>query len=271
GCSADLVLRAVAVGAPVALHLSSVGVEHRHAAVAVAVGDERLVRLRVDEDLRHPAEVLQVVAALVVAEAAELEQELAVLGELEDMRVLLAVAADPDVALVVDEDAVVRLGPLVALPWPAPVPQQIARLVELEHRRRAAAAFAGRRIDLGAALVGVQRRRAAVDDPDMVLVIDPHADGHAKQPVVRQRLRPERIDFERRRADELALVRLVRLLLEKALRAAEQHEKADENAAQDPAVAHCPSSTSDVFSICKICNTGRAWLEPPPFLSSSSS
>ena len=38
---------------------------------------------------------------------ADLQQELAVLGELQDVRVGAAVAADPDVALVVDEDAVV--------------------------------------------------------------------------------------------------------------------------------------------------------------------
>src|SRR5882672_11406228 len=115
-----------AVGAPVALHPAGVGVEHGDALVLVAVGDERLVGLRVDEDLRRAAEVLQVVAALVVAVLAHLQQELAVLGELQHLRVLRAVAADPDVTLVVDEDAVVRLRPLVAGARAAPVPHQVA-------------------------------------------------------------------------------------------------------------------------------------------------
>ena len=71
------------------------------------------------------------------------------------MRVLLAVAADPDVAFVIDVDAVVRLRPLVAVARPAPGAHQIARLVEDQHRRRAAAALAD--AELERALV----RRAA--------------------------------------------------------------------------------------------------------------
>ena len=109
------VVRLVAVGAPVALHLAGVGIEHGDALVVVAVGDIGLVGLRIDPDLGHAAEILQVVAAAVLAELADLQQELAVLGELEDVRVLLAVAADPDIAFVVDMDAVVGLRPLVAL------------------------------------------------------------------------------------------------------------------------------------------------------------
>ena len=61
----------------------------------------------------------------------------------------VAVAADPDVALVVHGDAVVRRRPLEALAGAAPVAQQVAGLVELEHRRRAGAALAGRRRQLG--------------------------------------------------------------------------------------------------------------------------
>ena len=48
------------------------------------------------------------------------------------------VAADPDVALVVDGDAVVRRRPLVALAGPAPAADQVAGGIELEHRRRGA-------------------------------------------------------------------------------------------------------------------------------------
>ena len=153
------VVRLVAVGAPVALHLAGVGVDHRDALVEVAVGDVGLVGLRVDPDLGDAAEVLEVVAAGVLAEPADLHQELAVLGELQDVRVLRAVAADPDVALVVDVDAVVRLRPLVALAGPPHERTRLPSGIELEHRRRGAAAFGNRRIELGALLVVVQRRR----------------------------------------------------------------------------------------------------------------
>ena len=40
-----------------------------------------------------------------------------------------------------------------------------------------------------------------MDDPDVVLRIDRHADGLPENPLVGQRLRPERIDFEPRRPD----------------------------------------------------------------------
>ena len=63
------VVRLVAVGAPVALHLAGVGVEHGDALVAVAVGDVGLVGLRIDPDLGDAAEILQIVAAAVLAEA----------------------------------------------------------------------------------------------------------------------------------------------------------------------------------------------------------
>ena len=51
------------------------------------------------------------------------------------------VAADPDVALVIDVDAVVRSRPVVALARAAPVPDQVAGLIELQNRRRGSAAI----------------------------------------------------------------------------------------------------------------------------------
>ena len=51
-----------------------------------------------------------VVAAGVLARMADLQQELALLRELQDLRVPRIVAANPDVALVVDRDAVVGVG-----------------------------------------------------------------------------------------------------------------------------------------------------------------
>src|SRR6516225_2711983 len=110
----------IAIGAPEALHLAGIGVDHRDALVEIAVGDIGLVGLRIDPNLGGTAEILRVVAALVAAEMADLHQELAVLGEFEDLRVLLAVAADPDIALVVDMDAVIGRWPFIAVAGPAP-------------------------------------------------------------------------------------------------------------------------------------------------------
>jgi len=44
----------------------------------------------------------------------------------------------------------------------------------------------------------MQSSGAAMDDPDVILLVDPHADGPAEQPMVRQGLWPQRIDFEHR-------------------------------------------------------------------------
>src|SRR5262249_9733382 len=170
------VVRLVAVSSPVTLHLAGVGIDHRDALVAIAVGDISLVGFCIDPDLRRPAEVLRIVAAAVRAEMADLQQELAVLGELEDLRVLLAVAADPYVTLVVDVDAMIRLRPLVARSRTAPRTHQIALRIEDQYRRSRAAAFGDRRVELGAPLVVVQPARTAMNDPDVVLLVDPDAD-----------------------------------------------------------------------------------------------
>ena len=140
--------------------------------------------------------VLDVVAALALAGLADLHEKFAVLREFQDHVVVeiagrglafrrrsrpcraarrrlpeaaarsgTAVAANPDVALVVDEDSVIRLRPVVAFAGTAPVADEIARLVELEHRRRRRAAFRfhdtrpplGRRIGRGVVLHRFER------------------------------------------------------------------------------------------------------------------
>jgi hypothetical protein len=66
---------------------------------------------------------------------------------------------------------------------------------ELDHRRRGLAAAAARRVEGGAFLVVGEGARP-LDDPDMVLRIHRHPGHLAQDPVVGQRLRPERIDLE---------------------------------------------------------------------------
>jgi hypothetical protein len=160
---------------------------------------------------------------------ADLQQELAVLGELEDLGVLLAVAADPHITLVVDVDAVIGLRPLVALAGAAPCVHQFAVRIEGQHRRRAAAALGDRRIELGAFLIVVERGGAAVDDPDIVLLVGPDPDRHAEQAL--ERLGPERIDFEHRRLHIRAL--RLGLVLQHRLADAEPRDRRDQHGARD--------------------------------------
>src|SRR5581483_3999108 len=99
---------------------------------------------------------------------------------------------------VINGDAVVRLRPFVALSGAAPAPDQVAGLIELEYGWGLRAAVAGllirRRL--------VRRERVLpVDDPDVILRVNRHADGHPDVPVVRERLRPERINLEPGRHD----------------------------------------------------------------------
>ena len=98
----------------------------------------------------------------------------------------------------VDEHAVHRLRPLVALPGAAPGVDGIAVRIECEHRRRTLAAGGGRRIEFGALLIVVQGRAAAMDDPEVVLRIDRGPDGHAQKTLAGDRLGPQRIDLEHR-------------------------------------------------------------------------
>src|SRR4029453_10873346 len=116
------------------------------------------------------------VAALALAGLSNLHQEASTLGELQNhavvevalgadlafvvcglasaaalpssraRRLAPPVAADPDVALVIDGDAVVRHRPVVSLTLAAPVRDQVALLIEGENRRSRRAAFRYRRV-----------------------------------------------------------------------------------------------------------------------------
>ena len=195
----ELVVRRIAVRAPEALHLSRVRVEHGDAFIAVAVGDERFVRLRIDVNLGDEIEAIlsQTVRPESLLLDAEHVQEFSVLRELQHHAVAaVAVAADPDVALVVDPDPVVRRRPLIAgTVFAAPVAEQVARLIELHDRIPGNAAQAGALFLRGLHVVRIR----AVNDPDMIVRIDSNADRLTELIAIRQRLGPVRIDFELRR------------------------------------------------------------------------
>src|SRR5437016_8743831 len=123
----------MAIGAPVALVLAGVGIEHDHAVIAVAVRDDQFIGLLVDEQLGRTLYILGVVAALALAGLADLHQEFAVLSELQNHVVVVVTAcrrlpgwrtrrgasipADPNIPFVVDCDSVIGFGPIVTGPW----------------------------------------------------------------------------------------------------------------------------------------------------------
>ena len=190
--------RRPAVGAPVALVLAGVGIEDDHPPVAVAVGDVDLIGLGVDADVGRAAQARRVVAAAQRAGTADLEEERPVAGELEHLPVAVAVAADPDVVEVVDENAVLVVRPLVAVAGTAPRLDDVALLVELDSPpapARSTRTSAGRP---PRAALTVGQRPGPVQHPDVVARVDRHADDVAEQPLVGERLRPEGVDLEHR-------------------------------------------------------------------------
>ena len=178
--------RTIAERAPHALEGARVGVEHDHAPVAVAVGDEELVRRRVHERIGRALHIRRVRVSLARALLAELHQEPPLLVELHQVMIGRTVAADPDVAARIDIDAVLDLGPIEALPGSAPRLDEIPQLVELDHR------WCGFVL-----LVGAQAARA-LEHPGVPLLVDRDA-RHLPEDVARRQFGPGRIDLEPRR------------------------------------------------------------------------
>src|SRR5437764_14897380 len=115
-----VVTRLVAVRPPVPLVLAGVRVEDDDAPVAVSVADVDLIGGDVFPDLCRLPEVLDVVAAVVDAVLADLEQKLAGGVELQHLRVAWTIAGQPDVAAMIDGDAMVAVRPVVALTRTSP-------------------------------------------------------------------------------------------------------------------------------------------------------
>jgi hypothetical protein len=101
---------------------------------------------------------------------ADLQQELAVLGELQDLRVRAAIAANPDIAFVVDENAVVGIGPFKSFARSAPVAQEGCLPDRIPAPAARLAAFTG--LQFQWLFVVGESGRAAMNDPDVVVRVD---------------------------------------------------------------------------------------------------
>src|SRR5262245_7794437 len=110
---------------------------------------------------------------------------------------------DPDVPFVVDSNGASRLRPFISLARTAPVADQIAGLIELENLRRRDAA-AGRRVEDPALFVIAERIGASMCDPDVILAVNGHACYRTENPVIWQRLWPQRVHFEDGRLNSAA-------------------------------------------------------------------
>src|SRR5437660_5229918 len=108
------------------------------------------------------------------------------------------VAGEPDVVVLVDENAVLGLRPIVTFARPAPGAVELAVLVELEHRWRRGAAFGGRRF-LHRALLVVDKRRRTLEHPNVVVSVDRDVGDLPEDLVAGQGLGPERVDLKARR------------------------------------------------------------------------
>src|SRR5579862_3887231 len=210
----------VSIGAPMPLVLSGIGIEHDDAFVAISVRDIQFIGFRIDEHFRRTLQVFDVVAAFALERMPDLHQEFSALRKFQDLIVRIgarlaslwrgagpvflhfginraAIPADPHVALVVDRNSMVGVGPIVAFAGSAPVAYEVAFLIEFKYRRRSHAAFRAGRIRVAIGLFCFERA-AAMNDPDVVLRIRRYSDGHSDYPVIRQRFWPHRIDLEHR-------------------------------------------------------------------------
>ena len=133
--------------------------------------------------------VFGVTVGLHVAGFAHLQQEVARAAELQYVRVSAPISADPDVVHGVDDDAVIRLWPIVPSSWTTPGPDQIALGIELENGRcREAALLRNWRIECRGHLV--IRQVPTVNDPNVIARVHRYADRRPEQPMIRKRLGP---------------------------------------------------------------------------------
>src|SRR4029077_3311404 len=121
-------------------------------------------------------------------------QKLSVFCKFQYLRVWTAIATDPDIALVVDEYPVIRIRPFISFAGPAPMPQQVARLIELEHRWRPGTAFTC--LQFQWSLIDAKCRGTAMDNPHVVVRVDPDSNRRAQNPMIWKRLGPQWVDFE---------------------------------------------------------------------------
>ncbi len=182
--------------APHALVFACSRIKHDDTLIPVAVRNVKLVGRVVHEQVCRLVNVYRVDVAAACPTLADLHDELAVVGELQNHVVgatvrsharPAAVAADPYESLPIDPDAVLALGPVVAVARAAPALDQCSVAIELEHWGRGTVP-----LFLGDGAWPVQH-------PDMPVRRGRDRRDLAEHPVIRH-VRPAGIDAKGRRA-----------------------------------------------------------------------
>ena len=141
-----VVNRGFSVRAPMPLVLTGVRVIDHDPPVSVSVSDEDFVRVRIDPDTCGTPEEIRIIAAAGLVVLPDLHEQLAIASELHDP--MMAIGANPDVVIVVDEETVGVSGELryVLGGRVSPALDDVPILVELYNDRRGPAAQTHRRI-----------------------------------------------------------------------------------------------------------------------------
>ena len=193
------VARRISVGAPHALEYSCFRVEYDDAPVQVTIGEINLVSFFVQIDSGRAAEDADVhIIHGRRGRMADLQNKFPFVRELDCLPVFGAIAGNPDVSGMVDEDAVLRIRPVIALARAAPGFEKIALGIKHKNRRRGNAAFRSRR-SLRRAEIILRVRARTLQHPDVVLPIDGHSADLPHDPIVGQLFWPGGVDLIRRR------------------------------------------------------------------------
>ncbi len=143
------------------------------------------------------------------------------------------VAGDPNVALWIDVDAVLVFRPVVSRARAAPALDEVALGVELSNRWHRLAAPHGGLCRFRTFLV-VQYRVGPVQHPYVIAAVHGQARDLSENPVLLERLRPERIDDEPRAARHALRLGAPR----RHLRAADCDEYDNDGCDSEPGLLH---------------------------------
>ena len=100
---------------PVSLVGAVLGVEDDDPMVDIPIGHVHFSRTAINDHMSRAAEILGVVAPSVSSLPPDLHHERTVSRELQDVSVLRGATAEPNVTIIVNVNAVLEVGPLVAV------------------------------------------------------------------------------------------------------------------------------------------------------------